>query len=705
MEPAKNILIRLRLIYLLICLSGLIILTRAFLIGVIQREVWMEKKKQQTMRFQTIEPIRGNLYSADGSLLATSLPIYDIRMDLNSDAVRSRFESKLDSLAEGLAEIFSNQTGPQFKSKVRYKYELKKAYEERNGYFLIRKAITYAELKKVQKLPLLRRTANNRGGLIVEQQSRREMPFRSLAFRTLGRYREGIKPIGIEGAYNDYLKGVSGKRLMQKISGGVWKPVNDENEIEPKDGNDIITTIDIAVQDVAEAELLRQLKLHDAKYGCAILMEVETGYIRAIANLGKSGDSSYTENYNYALGGATEPGSTIKLASVMALIEDKFADTSDILDSRGGEVRFGDQTMRDSHDGGYGKISLGKAFRVSSNTVISQAVNRAYYNKPDKFIEKLKKFHLDKKAQDELPGEANPLIREPRDKGWSRVTLPWMSVGYELLLTPLQILTFYNAIANNGKMMKPQFVQEIRYKGNTLKKFSPVVIDPAICSSETIKKVKPLLEGVVKEGTAKNLNSPFYQIAGKTGTAQIADGGYRKENQKHQASFVGYFPADNPKYSCIVVVFAPSKGVYFANLVAGPVFKEISDKVYAKSIQLHDNHEQVASARIQKDYSFKPGNSGEINILTKGMGLKKNNPITNAWVKARNENGNVEFSSIPVMTGKMPDVVGMGLKDALFLLENSGLKVKIVGKGAVRYQSMPPGFPISRIKEVTIELS
>ncbi|MEX1187654.1 MAG: penicillin-binding transpeptidase domain-containing protein [Bacteroidia bacterium] len=700
MNDSKDILGRARMIFFVIAFFGILILGRAFSIGVINRDYWQEKKENQTIKFQTIEAARGNLYSTDGSLLATSLPIYDLRMDLKAEYLDKVFKKEVDSLAFYLSKTFKD------KSAAEYSSILKRERQNKNRYFLIRKGVKHNVLKLVKTFPIFR-YGKYRGGLIVETRSRREMPFRHLALRTLGRYQEGVKDVGIEGAYNDFLQGVEGKQLVQKISSGVWKPLNADNEIEPKEGNDIITSIDIVIQDVAEAELERQLRKHHAQNGCVVLMEVETGYIRAIANLEMAKDSSYNETYNFAIGNGTEPGSTFKLASLMALFEDGLAKPEDIYNTNGGKVRFGNRIMKDSHEGGFGKISLAEAFKVSSNTAISQAVNSAYQKHPEKFIERIKKFRLDQSLGIDIPGERAPLIKSPENKSWSGTTLPWMSIGYESRLTPLQILAFYNAVANNGKFMKPQFVEAISHRGQTIQKFDPIVLDEAICSQATIDKLKPMLESVVENGTASNLKNPFFKIAGKTGTAQIAydNGGYVKDGvKKYQASFVGYFPAQNPKYSCIVVVSAPNSAVYYGNLVAGPVFKGVADKVYARNLELQDK-EQVFAFNQSDVEQKRVANAGDLAVIMKKSGKKLALPADENWVQIMQGAQTLSTSARTNDKDNVPDVRGMGLKDALYLLENKGLRVKVNGRGQVRSQSIKAGTRINPNMIILIELT
>jgi len=700
MNETKDIVWRVRLVFAGVIVFALFILGRAFSVGVINRDYWLAKKEHQTIRFRTIEAARGNVYSSDGSLLSTSLPIYDMRIDLKADYLKKIFDDQVDSLALMMSKTFRD------KSQVEYKSALKRGRRSGDRYFLLQKDVKHDMMMRMKKFPILR-YGRNRGGLIVETKSRREMPFRHLALRTLGSYKEGIKSLGIEGAYNSYLKGIEGKQLVQKMSGGVWRPLNAENEVDPREGNDIISTIDIAIQDVAEAELEYQLKKHNAANGCVILMEVETGYIRAIANLGRIRDSVYAENYNYAIGNGAEPGSTFKLASLMALFEDGLAKPEDIYDTKGGKIVINGRKINDSHEGGYGKISLAEAFKVSSNTAISQAVFYAYQKSPAKFIERLQKFHLGSPLGLDIIGEFKPKINDPKNPLWSNSSLLSLAIGYETLLAPIQTLAFYNAVANGGKFMKPQFVEEIRYRGQMVKRFDPVVLEQSICSQATLNQVKPMLESVVSSGTAKNLQNPFFKIGGKTGTARIAQGksGYKGSDGvvKYQASFVGYFPAENPKYSCIVVVNAPNEG-YYGNVVAGPVFKHVANKVYARNIEIQN--EVPASMFPEIEFAqARCANGSDFATIMKQSGRPVTAMSDESWIQVSQESRSVKTTRRVMESTLVPDVRGMGLKDALFILENRGVRVRVNGRGQVKRQSIPAGQRILDNMEILLELT
>jgi cell division protein FtsI (penicillin-binding protein 3) len=679
---------------------GIAILVQVFRIQVVQGEEWKAQAESQTLMYRNIDALRGNIFAEDGSLLATSLPTYEIRMDLNAEALTDEvFKNEIDSLSLALSNLFKD------KSAREYKEELTKARKAGERYHLVKRRVSFLELKQMREFPIFRK-GRYKGGFLYIQKNERARPFKILAARTIGYDREGQKPVGLEGAYDKVLRGTSGKRLMQKIAGGVWMPVNDENEIEPEDGSDLHTSIDINIQDVAEHALMKQLVKHNSDHGCVVLMEVETGLVKAIANLSRNNDGSYSENYNYAIGESTEPGSTFKLVSLVAAMEDGYIDLNDSVDTQGGQIQYYDRIMKDSHEGGFGKISVQRVFEVSSNVGTSKLIHKYYSKNPQQFIDRVHKFNIHKPIGLEISGEGSPRIKLPKDKDWYGTTLPWMSIGYECRLTPLQILTFYNAIANNGKMVKPIFVKEIRKHGKLIKKMPVQVISESICSKETVKKAQKMLEGVVENGTASNLKNATYKIAGKTGTAQIANDkyGYKYESKvSYQASFCGYFPADNPKYSCIVVVNAPSNNVYYGNLVAGPIFKEIADKVYATNLKIHPPlslEKQLALVPVSKN-----GSKEDLQKVLGKLNVKSEGRTNEAWVKTHAKENAVEIQSINIASNVIPNVVGMSIKDAVYLLENKGMLVKIVGKGTIKNQSIPAGQPAKKGNVITLELA
>lgn len=699
MSLEKQIKTRVYLSYGLMCVFALAIVGRVAQLQFIEGEKWREKAESQTTAFREIEAARGNIFAADGSLLATSEPIYEIRWDAAIPALSDEyFNEHIDKLSQQLAGLFND------KSAQTYKRELTQARLNKSQYFLIKRRVGHKELKALRDFEIFN-LGKYKGGLIYHQHNKRAKPFKHLAARTIGYDRPDFS-VGLEGAYSKELSGVGGKRLMQKIAGGNWKPLNDENEVEPEDGSDLITSIDINIQDVAEHALYTQLQKHGAHHGCAVLMEVETGAIKAIANLTAQEDGSYAEVFNYAIGSATEPGSTFKLASMICLLEDGYVDITDTVDIEGGIKRYYTETMKDSKTGVYDKITVAKAFEISSNVGVSKLVAQYYQKDPKKMVDRLRKMRLDQPLGLEIKGEGQPSVPSPDDKSWSGISLPWMSIGYEVLQTPLQILTFYNAIANNGRMVKPRFVNSIAKHGTIEKEFPTVVLEEKICSQETIDKVKLMMEGVVEHGTARNLKHANYKIAGKTGTAQISKGGSYHRDKSYQASFVGYFPAEKPRYTCIVVVDSPTSSVYYGNLVAGPIFKEISDKVYSTQVKMLEevsSDPELADGRIP---FAKVTEKKDLMTALGSLAIKAEVKDPDAqWAEANIDSNAVEITEREVIENLVPRVVGMGAMDALYLLENAGLKVTMEGSGVVRQQSIIPGTRITEGREITIRLS
>lgn len=700
----KDILWRVYLVHLGLCLFGIAIIFQIFRIQYVQGAYWAAKSDSLTTELRNIEPKRGNIYSDDGDLMAISIPTYEVRMDVNAQALTNDIWNKnIDSLAICLSNLFKD------KNKLQYLNDLNHARKRGERYYLVQKSVSYDYIKELSKFPMYR-MGRYKGGLITPQRMVREKPCNQLAERTIG-YPGGEERIavGIEGAFDTSLAGVCGKRLEQRVSNGVWKPVYDENALEPKDGNDIITTIDINIQDVAEKALKTNLEKNKAEYGCVIVMDVTTGEIKAIANLKRNKNDEYEESLNYAISESTEPGSTFKLISMIAAMDDRLVDLNDIVNTGNGKQNFSGSWMNDAHDGGYGTLTAQHAFEVSSNVGISKLISSAYSKNPQAFIDKIYKMKVNQPLGLQISGEITPDIKDTKDPRWSGISLPWMSIGYELRLTPLQILTFYNAVANNGKMMKPFLVKEVRGRGKVIRKYEPIVITDSICSSATIKKAKQMLEGVVERGTARNLRDSSYRIAGKTGTAQrsMGKGGYKlNDKANYQASFVGYFPADNPKYSCIAVVYSPSTEVYYGASVAGPIFKEISDKVYSTRLEMHKDEAPSTVVLNDRIPSIQAGNQKDIVTVCNSIGLTTiihNN--TTDWVQVSKQNNLLNLTEKHISNGLVPNVLGMELKDAVYILENLGLTVKIKGKGSVVKQSIDAGQPISKGKEIIIELS
>lgn len=621
-------------------------------------EKYNDLATQITEKIDTIYANMGNVYAADGSLLATSMFRYEIRMDVMTVA-NSVFQKELPALAAELSKELGE-------SPTYYKRKIQAARQQGNRYLFITRNLTYPEYKKYKSFPIFRLGAN-KGGFIAIQKTVREHPLGKVAARTIG-YADYRGRPGIEGAFAKELKGKDGRCLKQKIAKGQWKPINDENEVEPRDGKDIITTIDINMQDIAHQELMTQLEKFDADHGTVVLMEVNSGEIKAIVNLGKAKSGGYYEKRNYAVYESHEPGSTFKLMSLMVAMEDKKIDTATIVDIGEGIWVLHHRKIKDSSKKYKGKITAGKAFEISSNVGVSKLIYNNYNEHPEKFIEGLEDMGLGKPLGLPIKGEGNPYIPHPDEKSWSGISLAWMAHGYGVQLTPLQTLTFYNAVANNGEMVKPRFVKEIRYQNNPDERvvFKKEVIKKKICSNKTLAEAKDMLRKVVKQGTATNIYSKDYALAGKTGTCQAQ---YWTDSLYYIASFVGFFPVEKPQYSCIVVIHKPTKKGYYGSAVAAPVFEKIARKVFA-------------ATPIKKTV-------GTHEIIPENL-------KTNYNKFTHNINPNLNL---------IPDVKGMAGMDAISLLENMGLKVRVSGTGAVISQSLTPGKKINKGQTIYLKLT
>ncbi len=658
----KNILNRLYFVAGCMFIFALAVTIKLIDIQLFKGAKYRELAVTSTEKMVTIPATRGNLYAGDGSLLATSVIKYDIRWDSQPPS-DEQFDKHIVALSQGLSEILG-------KTPAYYEDRLRKARATKNRYLFIARKLGYADYVKVRSLPLFEK-GPYKGGIIVEEVMEREHPLNKMAERTVGYERRDdsgyYTRVGLEGAYGHYLRGKEGRRLKQKIAKGEWKPIGVGNVVEPRDGFDVISTIDINIQDIAHNALLQSLEKFKADHGCVVVMETKTGEIKAISNLGRTKDGKYYERLNYAVGESHEPGSTFKLMSMVAALEDKVIDTSQVIDTENGRVKFYDRTAVDSKWGGYGKISAARAFELSSNTAFAKMINDNYADNPKRFVKRLFNMGLNDKLGLEIKGEGKPVFPYPGDKNWYGTTLPWMAFGYGVQLTPLQTLTFYNAIANDGEMVKPRFIKEVREWDVTVERFEKEVINPQIASQTTIDAVKEMMKHTVERGTAKNIYSPSFSMAGKTGTCQTE---YWVEANRYISSFAGYFPADNPKYSCIVVVHKPEKSLgYYGNIVAAPVFKQIAQKIYTDTpvvdeVVLPTANPQSIDADYQKYYT------------------KVNTPVTT-----------------------MPNVKGMTGMDAVALLENLGMKVRFRGSGKVQKQSIAPGQKIKKNAEITLDLS
>ena len=635
---------------------------KLFVIQFTEGDYYRDLAKKRTVKNFVLQPSRGNIYADDQSLLATTVPKYEIRWDAKvpSDQL---FEKHKDSLARALGNLFNKPSSFYYK-------KLKKARLESNRYLLIGKNLNYSTYKIIKSFPLFNRSSL-KGGLIVESRLARENPIGKIAERTIGYEQKdpsgNYLRVGLEGAFGQYLKGENGRRLKQKIANGQWKPINDNNEKEPTEGFDVHTTLNINMQDIAHHALLSQLEKFEADHGSVVVMETKTGNIKAISNLGRTSKGKYYEKLNYAVGEAHEPGSTFKLMAMIAALEDGVIDQNDLVDTTGGELTFYKKyKVRDSKKGGYGILTASKVFEVSSNTGIVKIIHENYKRNPSKFVDRLYNMGLNKTLSLPFKGEALPKIPYPTDSDWDGLDLPWMAFGYGVLMTPLQTLTFYNAIANQGEMVKPKFIDRISNFGEfPVKVFEKEVINPSICSKETLEKVKKMMFNVVdkKWGTAHKIKDKKFSIAGKTGTCQVD---YTKEETQYVASFVGYFPADKPKYSCIVVIHRPNKALgYYGAEVAAPVFKEIALKIF---------------------------NTTPIEVIVPDLNLA-NQQITPDKIKQ-------------ILADQIiPNVKGMPGMDALMVLERLGLEVKLKGKGKVFRQSLKHGLKIKSNQQILLELS
>ena len=704
MSIKKDILVRFALVYIIFVLLGFAIIAKIIYIQVIEGNKWREMSKTITYKDITIIPNRGDICSYDGRVLATSVPYFEIRMDLKAAGINNDvFYEKIDSLSLCLSRFYGDKSSKAYRSEL---VNARKSSHNRRFFPIGDRDIDYVELQKVKKFPLFR-LGLNKGGFIPVQVNRRILPHQTLAARTIGNVNDGGVAVGIEGAFNYALKGRTGISLLQRVPGNTWVDVNSPNQVDPEDGLDVITTLDVDLQDLAENALHKQLEKHGAGWGTVILMEVKTGEIKAIANLKRDEDGVYSEAFNYAIGESAEPGSTFKIASLIALLEDGYIKLDDMVNTGNGKMAIHNIILSDADENGHGNITAKKVFELSSNIGVAKLVMKYYTGKEEAFIDRIYKMKMNMPLNLEIQGEVAPYIKYPHDKYWSGLSLPMMSIGYEVKITPLQLLTFYNAIANEGTMVKPHFIKALLKHGETIQTFTPDVICSSICSGSTLKKVREVLEGVVEEGTATNLKNNRYKIAGKTGTAQIARGkrGYKSGGQvSYRASFVGYFPADDPKYSCIVVVNSPSRSVYYGNVVAGPIFKEISDKVFATS------SEWFPTVKSNAELTDMPSSKGgfkkqieevldELDIPVKDLSKKSN------WVSVIRTDDEVEMSDKNMIKNLVPDVKGMCMKDALFLLENAGLRVTVKGKGTVKSQSISAGTRAGHGQSILLEMS
>ena len=688
-------------------LLGMVVVGRAFYIQQAEGKYWTKMGDSLHLKYLPIDAERGTIYSEDGNMLSTSVPVFDVFIDFGAEGLRekngARFKENIDSLSICLSDLFKDKTAAD------YKKELLLGYRNKDRYHGLKKRMSFSEYQVFRDFPLVK-LGKNKSGFIIESKDKRINPYVLLANRTIGLSRDNASNVGLEQSYDSLLKGKTGQQLVRYIA-GAYMPV-DGGEVEPENGKDIISTLDTYIQDVTETALMRMMVQNNSLHGTAIVMETATGKIKAIANLGKQRDSIYTEDLNYGIGKATEPGSIFKLATLISLLEDKYVDINSMVDCEGGQKLFYGLPIRDSHLGD-GAITVKDAFAKSSNVAFAKLADQYYHEQPSKFLNHLHDFRLDQMTGVDITASSGkPLIKSEKSKSWSKTTIPFMAHGYEELVTPLHMLMLYNAIANNGKMMKPYLVGSIKEYGVEVRTIQPQVLVEKICSDQTLQQVKECLLAVVQSdhGTARKIKDSSYLIAGKTGTAVTAlnNKGYNKGNKIYQASFIGYFPAEQPKYTIAVVIqnSKESRMVYGAD-VSGVVFKEISDRIYGS--YLSSKKYSTLSKADSTQYNYY-GSKNEFSSIFNYLNMPFTDSANTGYLRLlqlRNNTGilNTKPNATVTAGNTIPDVVGMGLKDAVYLLENRGLKVTATGRGKVVNQSLAGGTNINKTQTISLILN
>jgi cell division protein FtsI (penicillin-binding protein 3) len=702
MEVKRDILWRVYLCFIGITVLSLVVLGKVFYIQRVQGAYWKGLSDSLHQKFIEMDAERGTIYSEDSSMLSTSIPYFNIYIDFGADGLLEkngqRFTENLDSLSHCLSGLFADQ------SAAAYKRVLLKGFRTKDRYYLLQPNVSFEKYQRLREFPLVRQ-GRNKSGFIAEVNNKRLNPFGLLANRTIGLARANAQNVGIERTYDTLLKGEIGRRLVRYIGGGTYIPV-EGYEIESENGKDIVTTLDVNIQDIAENALQKELIDNQSDHGTCIVMEVATGKIKAIANLGVQPDGTYWEDLNYAIR-ATEPGSTFKLATMISLLEDKKISLTDNINLEGGVWKVAGRTVYDSEPHENKSFTIKQAFELSSNVGMAKLAWTHYSGNPNGFIGHLRRLKLDQLTGIDLLGEATPIIKNPKSKTWSATTIPWMAFGYEVLITPLQTLTLYNAVANDGKMMKPYLVSSIQESGITVKENQPTTLLENICSEPTLRKMKECLEGVCVDqgGTgAKLFKNSFYKVAGKTGTALVANGKRGYADHIYQSSFVGYFPAGHPKYTCIVVIKnKPFAKEFLGAKVAGPVFKEVADKLMSA------DPDPEAAPALKKDSTqfLYAGSTKDIKEVTRTVGLSYKDSVgKNEWSRlyASASGGQPVLNRETITRQTIPDVKGMGLKDALYLLESMNLRVAAKGRGKVKTQSILPGAALQKNETIFIQL-
>lgn len=702
MEIKKDILWRVYVCFIVIAIICAFIIGKAFYIQQSQGAYWRNMSDSIHTRIEEIDAERGTIYSEDGQMLSTSIPQFDIYVDFKADGLIEKngklFKDNIDSLSICLANLFKD------KSSDIYKSILQRGYKNKDRYFALKKRVSFDQYQQLKNFPLIR-LGKNKSGFIAEVQNIRLNPYQLLAFRTIGLERQNAQKVGLEQTYDTLLKGTTGKRLVRYISGGVAVPVNENYDIEPKNGKDIVTTLDSRIQEITENALMKMMVSNEAEHGCAIVMEVKTGKIKAIANLGRQRNGSYWEDFNYAMT-PTEPGSTFKLATMLSVLEDKKFTLNSNVNLEGGTWQINRRTVYDSEKHGQTNVTVKRAFELSSNVGMAKLAYASYASNPSQFVNHLKTLHLDSVTGIDLYGERLPFIDHPGSKYWSATTLPWMAFGYNVLVSPLHTCMLYNAVANNGVMMRPYLLNEVSQEGNIIQQKQPAQIE-TICDSITLKQLKECLIGVCKDSGAtafKLFKGTAYSVAGKTGTALVANGKHGYADHIYQSSFAGYFPADNPQYTCVVVIKnKPHAPIFYGASVAGPVFKEIADRLVTLNTQPNVKYATIQT-NDSNNYSY-AGFEKDIRTILSTMNIAYKDSAKTTFAKIYKQQNKPVLTNMAVSSKSMPALNGLGLKDALYICENAGLVVKINGVGKVVNQSIAAGSAIAKGQLIKLELN
>lgn len=708
MSIKRDIRFRVYIAFSAICLLGIMIVAKAAWIQVKEGPELRKQALQMNLRTDTLAAERGNIYSEDGTLLSSTIPQFDVHIDLTI-VKPDTFARYVDTLARGLAAVTQKGSAAEWKQK------LEKGRSKGSRYFEVGKNLAYYQFQEIRSLPILKK-GQRFGGLIFETKNKRVAPYGALASRTIGKSGYVWKGVGekarlvksvagLEATCDSILSGIDGNCVRQRIVGNRWTTI-DGSVVEPQNGRDIVTTLDMRIQDVAHHALLSVLEQYKCQQGTCIVMEVNTGKIRALSNLGlDSATGQYTEGINYATVLA-EPGSTFKMATLASLLKDGYINTEDLVNCEGGAKTFGNRTMHDSHHG-LGTMPIREAFAHSSNVGMAKLAFEHYAKNPEKFIKHIEDLHLLDRTGIELAGEPKPIVIRPKSQHWNNTILPWMATGYGVMVTPLHTCMLYNAVANNGKMMKPYLIHSIREYGKDVKVTQPVVLNKAIVDSASIRQLRGCAEQVVISGTGKHIQSPNYRIAGKTGTAQVADKGISYKMGVYQGTFVGYFPADKPRYTiCVVIRTRPHAGTYYGGSLAAPVFRMVADKIFASDLGSWkgplDSFARMDDGRLIS----RPTTAATVSQLMTTLGRKASLSAGKDELVAigtDSANGHTSVKRL-VQKGFVPDVVNMGLRDAVYILEKQGLNVQVQGSGTIRAQSLLPGTPAVKGQTIILQL-